>query len=100
MSILIFWMSANQGFFAIKSSGACALGWLPDKNYTSCYYVSNTTDPSQLLIWDDAYAKCQGMLDGLSKQPLGAHLLTIDGANDQVTNTTTMKRMIVIMIKK
>ena len=53
----------------------CPLGWLPTD--TSCYWISNTTDPSQRKNWTDAKTQCNTLF-------AGATLMTIDNAQDQV----------------
>ena len=58
-----------------SDNGNCPAGWY--KSSTDCYYVSNTTDPSQLLTWHEAKTKCTQIVPG-------GHLLTIDDVNDQV----------------
>ncbi|XP_053376223.1 C-type mannose receptor 2-like [Mercenaria mercenaria] len=69
--------NSTQGFICnVELNG----GQCPDSTWTKtptdCYYVSNTSDISQLMTWDQARAKCASFGSN-------SHLLTVDDANDQ-----------------
>lgn len=69
--------NSTQGYICnVELSG----GKCPDSTWTQtptdCYYVSNTSDVSQLMTWSQAKAKCASLGSG-------SHLLTVDDANDQ-----------------
>lgn len=57
--------NSRQGYICnielSPDAGGCPEGWLP--TVTDCYWVSNTTDPSQLLTWNDAKEKCTQLGD-------------------------------------
>ncbi|XP_052772266.1 C-type mannose receptor 2-like isoform X2 [Mya arenaria] len=65
---------AREGFVCkVATTGGCALGWLSTD--TACYWIANTTDPSQLKTWQDAKTWC-------SQQQQGAALLEISTQTD------------------
>ncbi|XP_052802071.1 macrophage mannose receptor 1-like [Mya arenaria] len=70
--------ASKQGYLCnieiTAAGGKCQDGWVPTS--TDCYFISNTSDLSQLLSWNDAKARCVSLATG-------SHLLTIDDPNDR-----------------
>ncbi|XP_041369854.1 macrophage mannose receptor 1-like [Gigantopelta aegis] len=60
--------------------GSCPLYWLQGKQAVDCFYVSNVTDPAQLVTWTDAKGICAKMhSDPGASAPF---LLTINSQQD------------------
>ncbi|KAK3595858.1 hypothetical protein CHS0354_014681 [Potamilus streckersoni] len=62
-------------------SNCVGQSWLSSNKNAKCYWIANTTLPSQMLTWDQARTKCsqQATQDGYSK----GDLVSIDDDDDQ-----------------
>jgi len=57
------------------SASGCTVGWM--NSDTACYWVSNSSDPSQLMSWQDASKFC-------GRNQTGATLMTVTTQDDAV----------------
>ena len=68
------------------TDNGCPLAWLPTD--TACYWVSNTSNPAELLSWSDAKAKCISLAQGST-------LLTITTPGDTVSLSVVILLLII-----